>query len=114
LGSALIARGIIVEILKRVFDHPRPYEIVTNIHQLLVDNERGMSFPSGHAVIYFSFAFGFWGTEYFWPFFILAIIGSLSRVFVGVHFPGDILASVVIAAICVWLARRLFKKRFLS
>ena len=111
--SALISRGVIVELLKRIFDHPRPYEVLTNIHKLIVDNEHGMSFPSGHAVIYFSFAFAFWGTEYFWPFFILAVLGSVARVFVGVHFPADLLASFVLAALVVLAIRRLFKKGFL-
>ena len=114
LGSTLVARGIIVEILKRMINHPRPYEIVSHIHQLLADNEHGMSFPSGHAVIYFSFAFGFWGTEYFWPFLVLATLGSAARVFVGVHFPADIVGSLIIAAAVAWLARRLFKKKILS
>ncbi len=113
--SAFVSRVIIVEILKRIFDHPRPYEIITNIHQLLADNEHGMSFPSGHAVIYFSFAFAFWDTEYFWPFLVFATLGSIARVFVGVHFPFDILASLVIAAVCVGGIRSLklkfFKKR---
>ena len=114
LGSALIARAVIVEILKRMINFPRPYEIVANTHQLLADSERGMSFPSGHAVIYFSFAFGFWGTEYFWPFFIMATLGSLARVFVGVHFLSDILASFFIAAIVALFARRLFKNKIPS
>jgi undecaprenyl-diphosphatase len=115
LGSALVARVLIVEALKRLINHPRPYEIVSNIHQLLADNEgHGMSFPSGHAVIYFSLAFAFWGTEYFWPFLILATLGSIARVFVGVHFPADIAASFLIAAFVVWLARRLFKNKVLS
>ena len=110
-ASTLIARGVIVEILKRIIDHPRPYEIVGNIHQLLADNEHGMSFPSGHTVIFFSFAFSFWGTKYFWPFLIMAIIGSLARVFVGVHFPGDVMASILIAGLVVWLGRQLFQKK---
>ena len=114
LGSTLIARGVIVEIMKRLINHPRPYEVVGNLHQLMADNEHGMSFPSGHAVIFFSFAFGFWGTEYFWPFLIMATLGSLARVFVGVHFPADILASFFIAGLVVWVGRRLFKKWFLS
>ncbi|MEO8065387.1 MAG: phosphatase PAP2 family protein [Candidatus Doudnabacteria bacterium] len=106
LGSALIARGIIVEILKRIINHPRPYEILQNIHQLLADNEHGMSFPSGHAVIYFSLAFGFWKTEYFWPFFVAATLGSLARVFVGVHYPADIVTSAVIALLTVWVIKK--------
>lgn len=110
-ASAFVSRIIIVEVIKRIINHPRPYEIVTNIHQLLADNEHGMSFPSGHTVIFFSFAFAFWGTEFFWPFLIFATLGSLSRIFVGVHFPADIAASFIIAWLTVWLVKKLFKKQ---
>ncbi len=111
--SAIVSRLIIVEVLKRLVNHPRPYEIVPGIHQILTDSEHGMSFPSGHAVILFSLAFAFYGTRYFWPAVILATLGSVSRVFVGVHFPLDILASVVIALLTVWLIKRLFKNKLL-
>ncbi len=114
LLSAGFSRILVVEVLKRILDRPRPFEIVENVQQLIVDEETGHSFPSGHTVIFFSFAFAFYGTKYFWPFLILAIIGSLARVFVGVHFPFDVLASIGIAAVVVWAARRLFKNRFLS
>jgi undecaprenyl-diphosphatase len=113
-ASAFVSRIIIVEVIKRLVNHPRPYEIVPNIHQLLADNEHGMSFPSGHTVIFFSFAFAFWGTRLFWPFLVLAILGSVARIFVGVHFPYDILASVVIAGLVVLGLRRLFKKQNLG
>ncbi|MBX4204761.1 MAG: phosphatase PAP2 family protein [Candidatus Doudnabacteria bacterium] len=108
--AAAVSRLFIVEVIKRIVNHPRPYEIVANIHQLLADNEHGMSFPSGHTVIYFSFAFAFYGTKYFWPFIILASLGSLARVYVGVHFPIDIAASVIIAAVIAAALRGLFKK----
>lgn len=114
IASAFVSRVILVEIIKRIVNHPRPYEVVARIHQLLADNEHGMSFPSGHTVVFFSFAFAFWGTEYFWPFFVLATLGSLSRIFVGVHFPADILAAFFIAWLTVWGLKRLFKNRFLS
>lgn len=110
LASAIISRLIIVEIIKRFANHPRPYEIVSGIKQLLVDTETGNSFPSGHTVIFFSFAFAFYGTKLFWPFVFLAALGSISRVFVGVHFPADVAASVIIAALTVWLVRMLFRK----
>ena len=108
-ASAFVSRIIIVEVLKRIVNHARPYEILTHIHQLLADSEHGMSFPSGHTVVYFSFAFAFWKTPYFWPFLILATLGSVARIFVGVHFPADIAASIAIAWIVVWLCRKYFK-----
>lgn len=113
LISSFISRGIIVEILKRLIARPRPFEIL-NVHQLLVDEGTKRSFPSGHTVIFFSLAFAFWGTRWFWPFFILALIASMARVFVGVHYPTDILASVIIAVATVWVVSRLFKKKNLG
>jgi undecaprenyl-diphosphatase len=110
LVSALVSRGIVVEVLKRIFNRPRPYEIIANLHQLVADTEHGMSFPSGHTVIYFSLAFAFWRTKYFWPFFVLAIIGSLARVFVGVHYPADIIVGAIIGIITSLSLKPLFKK----
>ena len=112
-GSALISRGV-VELIKRIIDRLRPYEALAAVHQLIADNEHRMSFPSGHAVIYFSFAFAFYGTKYFWPFFILACIASLARVFVGVHYPIDILAGAIIGTSISLIFLRLFKSQILS
>lgn len=112
-GSIVVGRLIFTEIIKRILDRPRPYEVLS-VHQLIVDNERGVSFPSGHATVYFALAFAFRGTKYFWPFFILAVIGSLGRVFVGVHFPLDVLAGAVIGALTSWGLCRLFKNWILS
>ena len=108
-GSAVVSRGIIVELMKRIINRPRPYEALAMIHKLIADNEHGVSFPSGHTVIYFAFAFAFFRTKFFWPFFILACIASIDRVYVGVHYPTDILASVLIAWLTVWSFRSLFK-----
>ena len=112
IGAALISRLVIVEIIKRVVNNPRPYEILANINQLFADNETGKSFPSGHAVIFFSIAFAFWGTKYFWPFVVLATLGSIARIFVGVHFPLDILTSVLIAGLTVWILKLFFARKF--
>jgi len=113
LGSVFVARGIVTEILKRIINRPRPYEVL-QVHKLIIDFERGVSFPSGHATVYFALAFSFWGTKYFWPFFVLALLGSAARVFVGVHYPLDILAGAIIGLATALILRRLFKKRILS
>lgn len=104
---------LIADVLKHLILRPRPFQVL-QVHQLIVDNERGNSFPSGHATVYFAIAFAFWGTDYFWPFFTVAVVGSLGRVFVGVHYPLDVLAGAVVGGLTVWLLKRLFKKLFLS
>ncbi|HEX5429587.1 MAG TPA: phosphatase PAP2 family protein [Patescibacteria group bacterium] len=106
--SGILARGIIAEVLKRLVHRPRPFQVL-KVHQLIVDNEAGNSFPSGHAVAYFVFAFAFLGTEYFWPFFVAACIGSLGRVFVGVHYPLDVIAGAIIGAAITWIIQKSFK-----
>ncbi len=109
LITVLVARGVVVEGLKHVISRARPFESF-DVNLLVLDEDAKMSFPSGHTVIYFSLAFAFWGTNWFWPLFVLAIIGSLARIFVGVHYPSDILASIVIALVVWRLVDRLFKK----
>lgn len=85
-------------ILKRIFDRPRP-----ELDHLV--EASGLSFPSGHAMFSFSF-FGL--LIYITWFFIknryikytlssilllLIILIGISRVYVGVHFPSDVLAG---------------------
>lgn len=109
INSAIISRAIVTEFLKVVINRPRPYEAL-QVQKLIVDLEHGVSFPSGHATIYFALAFAFWNTKYFWPFLILACLGSVARVFVGVHYPADVVAGAVIGAVTALVLKRyLFK-----
>jgi undecaprenyl-diphosphatase len=104
LISSVVSRLLIVELIKHLVNRPRPYEVLS-VHQLLPDSERGLSFSSGHAVILFSIAFSFYGTKWFYPLLILATVGSIARVFIGVHFPLDVLGSFIIAGVCVVILR---------
>jgi undecaprenyl-diphosphatase len=110
LVSSIIGRFVIVETIKRIVDRPRPYEVL-NVHLLVVDAEKGMSFSSGHTVILFCIAFSFYKTKYFYPLLVFATLGSVARIFIGVHYPTDVLASVVIAWATVWLSVQAFQKR---
>jgi len=91
-------------ILKLIFERTRP-----DLWERLV-TETSYSFPSGHAMISSALAlsviFIFWKTRYRWLVLIIgvlfvAIIG-FSRLYLGVHYPTDILAGWIVSA--AWLA----------
>lgn len=82
------------QIIKEYFMRIRPCRALDNVH-LLIHCGQGKSFPSNHAVNNFAAATIL--SHYFKRkisiFFIIAGLISLSRVFVGVHYFGDILAG---------------------
>jgi membrane-associated phospholipid phosphatase len=65
-------------------------------------------------VILFAIAFSFYGTKYFYPLLVLAALGSFARIFIGVHYPSDVVVSIFIAGIVTYVCMGLFKKRILS
>ncbi len=95
----LIGFGIFAGILwliKNIVQRPRPFSDL-DITSLLLD-KTGFSFPSGHAgFAFFSLAF-IWKLlpRFKWVWLAVAVIISLARVYVGVHYLSDIIASALI------------------
>lgn len=89
----------VTEILKYEVARPRPFITLENVHLLVTMNE--YSFPSGHSVASFTGCMII-GKKYgYLPFFLLfACIIAFSRVYVGVHYPFDVLAGAVIGVLC--------------
>ncbi len=79
----------------------RPCYILHDIH-LLVSCGSGYSFPSSHAVNNFAGALilSFFLPRAKWWFFGLAATIAFSRVYVGVHYPSDVIGGGVIGLIC--------------
>ncbi|MEW5925434.1 MAG: phosphatase PAP2 family protein, partial [Candidatus Zixiibacteriota bacterium] len=110
LRLAVIASLIVVTIsdqlssavLKPLFERPRPCWNM-EVH-LLVGCGSGFSMPSSHAANLFGQAYLFReiarpSAKYLIP---LAIVVALSRVFVGVHYPADILVGASLGTIAGW------------
>lgn len=96
--------------LKNYIDRTRPYETFDAV-QRLIAKQHDASFPSGHAASSFVAAVSFY--IYFpkkigIPAIILAIGIALSRLYVGVHYPGDILAGAIIGSLFAWLVSRIY------
>ena len=95
IGSAVLARFIITEIIRYFYYSPRPF-MVYDFTPLIYDFNS--SFPSGHAAFFFALAAAIslfhkkWGVAYFLGSFIIV----LSRIIAGVHWPSDILGGIVV------------------
>ena len=106
--SMVIGLVITNLILKNWVARVRPYELIEGL-QLMVEKQHDFSFPSGHttnslacAWVIFRRAPKKWGV----PALILAILISLSRLYVGIHYPTDVLGGAVIGigSACLSLA----------
>jgi undecaprenyl-diphosphatase len=78
----------------------RPFQ-THEVHQLIAHGG-GVSMPSDHATAAFAVAFAigvFLNRQWGLALAVVALLIGLSRVWVGVHYPGDILAAGAIAAL---------------
>jgi undecaprenyl-diphosphatase len=92
----LAATHLVAQILKRSVVRPRPTGL--SFEALIAVPDR-FSFPSGHAIAASSLAFVYSGhAPTLAPvLLLLATLIAVSRVRLGVHYPGDVLAGQVIA-----------------
>lgn len=115
LLNNVVSTGIINQVLKRIIKRPRP------LHLKLI-KQGGFSFPSGHAMI----SIGLYGILIYIIHnniknkkikVILEVILSLiiiligmSRIYVGVHYPSDIIAGYCIAIALIPINIMILKK----
>lgn len=141
LGLSIgVTDGLVTNWTKDVVQRPRPYEVVAGVRtvelapsslrimsvfaplEVRVSPERirppgGRSFPSGHAANMFAFATAIavfyrpWGALAYLP----AAAVAYSRVYVGVHWPTDVVISALqgigfslcVIAVCEWVWQKI-------
>ena len=96
---------------KPLIERARPCQIMENIN-LLVNCGAGFAMPSSHAANAFGQAaiFGLLLKKSRLPLIALASVVAFSRVFVGVHFVGDILAGALLGIFAGMILMLLFKQ----
>lgn len=109
--AAGITRFVVAEFIRWLWFRPRPF--VTNNVNLLIDyNSREASFPSGHACFYFALStiVYVYNRKLGTAFYIASLFIVLARVFVGIHWPSDILAGAIIGVMVGLILNKLIKK----
>ena len=102
--------------IKNLVARTRPFDVNTAV-QLLVAKPRDYSFPSGHTSASFAAACALvrtlpqkWGTVCM----ILAGVIALSRLYVGVHYPSDVLGGMVVGIFAGWAGWKLMQMLMLQ
>ncbi|NLD36840.1 MAG: phosphatase PAP2 family protein [Desulfatiglans sp.] len=103
LVSALFAFAIELpayKIIKRCAKRFRPYEVNKNIKNRIMPSER-FSLPSGHTAAAWVIAIlvALYYPILAIPVFIWATLVGISRVYLGVHYPTDILAGFILGTL---------------
>lgn len=111
LVAAVFVRFMLAEIIRRLYFRPRPF-VFNHVDLLIPYNSGEPSFPSGHASFYFALSTIIYGynKKFGILFYIASFLIVVTRVFVGIHWPSDILAGAVLGIIMGLILNKLFKK----
>lgn len=100
---ALVLSGVIAACLKLAYHSPRPFTVLENVRQLTIPTEPN-SFPSGHTSSTMSVV-----SVLVWTLrenkaivcllLLFALLVAFSRIYVGVHYPFDVLVGAIVGVI---------------
>lgn len=114
MAISLVINAIATNVvLKNLLARTRPYEVVEEL-QSVIDKQIDFSFPSGHTACAFAGAvviYKYCPKKYGIAAMVLAVLIALSRLYVGVHFPTDVLGGALVGTAAALLACWMDKKR---
>lgn len=103
IALSFFARFILLKIVRRFVIRARPF--TDHNVNLLIKRLKDLSFPSGHSTFFFTLSFVIWFYNQevgSWMLLNSFFIG-LSRIFVGVHYPLDILGGSFLGYLVAFL-----------
>ena len=99
-------------VLKHLVARPRPWLDVAGLVPLIQEPDPNSN-PSRHTSPAFAAASAWWRTLprrwMRWTGLVLAVCMGLSRLYVGVHYPSDVIAGALVGLFCGWAAWKLLQ-----
>lgn len=99
-----MAVTIVTQLIKLWIMRPRPYTELSSL--IVLATESDMSFPSGHTSTSTAMAYILSSEYQKWYFMLIPIIVALSRLYMGVHYPSDVLGGFILGFIVAYLLER--------
>lgn len=113
VGLSAGVAGIFSYVIKKLVSEPRPYEVDARITQWSVGG--GFSFPSGHTTEAFATATAMVLLYRSWkvalPAYSWALLIGYSRMHLGVHYPFDVLAGMIIGISSAYFLSHIFVRK---
>ncbi len=112
--SVVIADGASYRLIKKYIQRERPPAVIADI-RILTDQYAGFSFTSNHAANSFAVAvvLSFFIPRFKMLFFLIALAVAYSRVYVGVHFPLDVICGAIVGVLAgklaIWISFSLLR-----
>lgn len=112
LAGGLVVTAAATGLMKKLVNRARPYETYDDIYP--DERESGNSFPSGHTSLAFSTATTVLLTTEKWyyaaPAYLWAMGVGYSRIYLGQHYPSDVIAGAVTGAAGAYLTHIINQK----
>lgn len=114
-GVSLTLTALVTNlVLKRLVQRTRPYDAIDNL-EILVPRLEDFSFPSGHTAVSFGVAVAIYmlfPKKYGYAALALAFLIGLSRLYVGVHYPTDVIGGALTGIVTAVLTVKAGQKWF--
>lgn len=118
--TATVTDQVSAHLIKGLIERPRPCRdefFAAQVRLLLNNCSGGYSFPSSHATNHFGFAMFLFLTlkpvarKWKWLFFAWAFTVSYGQIYVGVHYPIDVICGALLGTILGWATAWIYNKK---
>lgn len=109
--ALLLSTGILTQTIRFFFFRERPFAILGFMPLIQKSSFEG-ALPSGHASFFFALAFAiYYLGERRWSaiFLVISLIMGIARVYVGVHWPLDIVSGMAVAFVSAYTVKLLLE-----